>query len=157
MCLRKPSRSLVEKVKTFEGKRLKSYRCPAGVWTIGYGHTSGVTKDMVINDSAADAFLVQDLKGCIKSVERLCSDLSQSQMDALADFVFNLGIGSLKTSTLMKKIKKGLEEGDMIKYRDEIKKEFGRWNKATVNGKKVELAGLTKRRQWEAARFFDEA
>ena len=145
----KASEILINKLKEFEGLRLTAYKCPAGVWTIGYGHTEGVTAGMKINEAAATAFLRQDLRKYEADVERLGLNLTQGEADALIDFCYNLGSGRLRTSTLLKKIKVGNRD------KESITKEFMRWNTAVVGGKRKVLAGLTKRRAWEAQRFFE--
>lgn len=141
------SQTLVEAVKGFEGLRLEAYRCPSGVWTIGYGHTSGVTQGMKVNEGWAESALKQDLNDVLKQVERLGLPLkTQGQIDAVVDFVFNAGYGNFRVSTLRRLIKE--EASD-----DEISKQFMRWVYGTQNGKKVVLEGLKKRRAWEAQRW----
>lgn len=141
------SHTLVEAVKGFEGLRLEAYRCPSGVWTIGYGHTSGVTQGMKVNEGWAESALKQDLNDVLKQVERLGLPLkTQGQIDAVVDFVFNAGCGNFRVSTLRRLIKE--EASD-----DEISKQFMRWVYGTQNGKKVVLEGLKKRRAWEAQRW----
>lgn len=138
-----PSQELIEAVKRFEGLRLKAYKCPAGVWTIGYGHTKGVKQGMAINESAAIAYLVSDLAEAGMQAEKAAGVfLTQGQWDALADFTFNLGIGNLRTSTLLKKVRAGARDA-------EVQTELRKW----VYAGKKKLAGLVKRREWEAARW----
>lgn len=139
----KVSEIMIQAMKRFEGCRLTAYKCPAGVWTIGYGHTAGVKSGDKISQRQADAWLREDLASFERGVERLCAGLTQGQFDALVDFAYNLGLGNLKSSTLLRKIKAGASE-------TEIRYQFSRWNKA---GGKV-LPGLVKRRAWEADRFF---
>lgn len=136
------SNILIAKIKEFEGCRLKAYKDAVGVLTIGYGHTGNVTPGMVISSSYADALLRQDLKKFEDYVNKLNVCKTQGQFDALVDFAYNLGCGNLSRSTLLKYIREG-------KPLTVIKAQFLRWNKA---GGKV-LAGLTKRRQWEADRY----
>ena len=139
----KSSNLLIKKITEFEGCRMKAYKCPAGVWTIGVGHTKGVTPNMVIDADTAIHFLREDLKPCEDFVNGLGICKRQFQFDAIVDFVYNLGVSSFKRSTLFKYIKMGKPEQD-------IRIQFARWNKA--NGKV--LPGLVKRRQWEADRYF---
>lgn len=129
--------------KSCEGCQLTAYQDPVGIWTIGYGHTGpDVYKGLVIAQDRADYLLELDLKSAAKTVCNLTTvKLTQNQIDALTDFVFNLGAEAFRTSTLLKCI----NAGDM----DGAAKEFGKWNKA---GGKV-LPGLTKRRAAEAALF----
>lgn len=83
-------------IKQFEGCRLTAYKCPAGVWTIGYGHTSGVKKGQVITQTQADNYLFQDLKIYENHVNNLGMSLNQNQFDALVSFCYNCGPGNLK-------------------------------------------------------------
>ena len=138
----KTSKKGIELIKKYEGLKLKAYKCPAGVWTIGYGHTKNVKQGDTITEKQAEILLIYDLndfENCIKKNVRI--PLSQNQFDALVSFCFNVGCGNFLKSTLLKK----LNEGKIA----EAAKEFLKWNKA--DGK--ELAGLTKRRQEEMELF----
>lgn len=85
-------------IKSFEGLRLTAYRCPAGKWTIGYGHTKGVKKGMYISEAVATHFLIQD----VQRVESILNSYdgtyhwTQNEFDALASFTFNCGTANLK-------------------------------------------------------------
>ncbi|WP_434616794.1 lysozyme [Azospirillum sp. B2RO_4] len=136
----------VDLVKHFEGLYLNAYLCPAGVPTIGYGHTAGVKMGQTITAEQADAFLAADLTQAAGHVDALVKvALNDDQRGALSSFVFNLGAGSLQSSTLLKL----LNAGDYAGAADQ----FGRWVYATVNGKKTKLAGLVARRAAEEALF----
>lgn len=126
-------------IKKYEGLRLKAYKCPAGVWTVGYGHTRGVTSSTEISQSMADLFLLDDIRPLERYINKLGINFRQGQFDALVSFLFNLGEGNFNKSTLKKKILAGGNDED-------IAAEFKKWNKA---GGKV-LDGLTKRREEEA-------
>ena len=139
----KVSNELIQQIKSFEGCYLKAYKCPAKVWTIGVGHTHGVKEGQVITQAQADSLLRGDLLLFEREVSKLGA-WTQGQFDALVDFAFNLGVGALKNSTLLKVIK---QNGT----RAEITAQFMRWNKAS--GKVIN--GLTKRRAWEAKRYFE--
>ena len=139
----KASDTLMSKLIEFEGCRLTAYRCPAGVWTIGIGHTRGVKKGQRITEAQALQLLKGDLLPCEQSVNNLKVCKTQGEFDALVDFTFNLGAAALAKSTLLAKIRMGASEM-------EIRKEFSRW----VYANKVKLAGLVKRRQWEADSYF---
>lgn len=141
----KSSEILISKIKEFEGCRLTAYRCPAGIWTIGCGHTKGVMPEQRITQEKAGELLKCDLMPCEKFVNNLNVCNTQGQFDALVDFCFNLGRGNLNRSTLLRKIRHGHAT------EAEIRKEFGKWVKA---GGKT-LQGLVKRRQWEADRYFE--
>ena len=97
----------VKKVAEFEGLRTLAYKCRAGVWTIGYGHTAGVKPGQRYTRLQAEAWLREDLAMAAREVEALGLDLAQGQAEALVDFVFNLGIGALEGSTLLKRYAPG--------------------------------------------------
>lgn len=142
-----PSLWAVDSIKEDEGLMLKAYLCPAGKWTIGYGHTGAdVHEGMVITGEQADSILSNDLRKVSDNIKSLgIPNMTQGQLDALCSFVFNLGIGALKASTLLKKM-----------YFKDIKgaaEEFRKWDKAHVRGRLVVLPGLTKRRAKEKERF----
>lgn len=133
-------------IKKYEGCRLTAYKCPAGVWTIGYGHTEGVQEGDEIIQAEADALLQLDASSAMGSVDQLVRvPLKQCQADALASFVFNLGHGALKSSTLLRKLNAGDYEG--------ASHEITRWDKATVKGQLVQVRGLTLRRSAEQYLF----
>lgn len=141
--LMKISQKGVSLVKEFEGFELKAYRDSVGVVTIGYGSTgSHVFMGQVITEPQAEALLIKDLSRFESGVNDLVKvPLTQNQFDALVSFSFNLGLGNLKSSTLLKK----LNAKDYLG----ASKEFERWNKA---GGKV-LNGLTRRRLAEKELF----
>lgn len=127
-------------IRHFEGCRLEAYLCPAGVWTIGYGHTHGVQSGDVIDQEAAEAFLIEDLEefeGHVKSLVE--TKLKQHQFDAIVSWTFNLGPGNLKSSTLLNRINYG--------PLSDVPFQIQRWTRA---GGTV-LEGLVKRRAAEAA------
>ena len=138
----KASSTLITALKGFESCRLTAYRCPAGVWTIGYGHTLGVKAGQHITQQQADSLLRGDLLPTEKYIDSLGVCKTQGQFDALVDFAYNLGSGSLSRSTLLQYIIRG-------KPTATIQAEFLKWNRS---GKNI-LNGLTKRRQWEARRW----
>lgn len=100
MVLRTSSKG-VSLIKQFEGCRLKAYKCPAGVWTIGYGHTAGVKKGDTITQQTADDYLRNDLTTYENTVMKYDSiyHFNQNQFDALVSFTFNCGAGNLKNLT----------------------------------------------------------
>ena len=91
----------VSLIKSFEGCRLKSYKCPAGVWTIGYGHTAGVKEDDTITQAQADEYLRNDLAKYEKYVLNYDAiyHFNQNQFDALVSFTYNCGAKNLKNLT----------------------------------------------------------
>ncbi len=133
-----------ELVKKYEGLRTEAYRCPAGVWTVGYGHTQGVKPGMEVTAGEAEELLSRDLAQAGAHVERLVRvPLTDNQFSALVSFVFNAGAGSLQNSTLLRR----LNAGDY----DAVPSELAKWVKATdpKTGKKMTLAGLVRRRAAE--------
>ena len=151
------SQDCVELVKKFEGlHKLKddglvhSYRCPAGVWTLGFGKTKGIRSGMTCTIAEAEQHLKDDLEEHGKIVKRLVNvPLSQGQYDALVSFVFNVGGGNFKSSTALKRLNLGMY--------DDVPEQLQRWNKARVDGKLTPLRGLTRRRAAEAAIFSRDA
>lgn len=132
----------LELIKKFEGCKLKAYLCPAGIMTIGYGHTHGVVKNQEITQEQADQLLEDDLQIFINAVDQNTNvKLTQNEFDALVAFTFNVGIGAFKQSTLCKLINENKLEL--------AAEQFARWNKA---GGKV-LPGLVRRRAAEKALF----
>lgn len=132
----------LELIKRFEGLRLTAYKCPAGVYTIGYGHTNGVQRGQRCTELQAELWLMDDLREAEQAVDYLTRvPLKDNQRGALVLFVFNVGGGNFAASTLLKKLNAGDYDG--------AASEFIHWNKG---GGKV-LPGLTKRRQAEAALF----
>lgn len=130
----------VSLIKEFEGLQLKAYKCPAGVWTIGYGHTKTAREGMKITERGAEELLRHDLVWVEEAINKnVRVPLNQNQYDALASWVYNLGGTNLRTSTLLKKLNAKDYYG--------AGQEMLRWNKA---GGKV-LKGLTRRREAEVA------
>ena len=138
----KASESLVEKIKEFEGYSNTAYRCAAGVWTCGWGHVRGVTGTTTCVKSEAERWLKEDLAPVEAYLNTIPEVNTQGKFDALCSFIYNLGIGNLKSSTLLRKIKEGASTED-------IQEQFRRWVYA---GGKV-MKGLVRRREWEAQRW----
>lgn len=132
-------------IRQFEGLRLTAYQCPAGVWTIGYGHTSGAVPGMSITKEQAEEFLKQDIATAEIIVSAECPNLRQCQFDALVSFVFNVGGENFRRSTLLKKVKANSNDNSIMD-------EFLRW--VYANG--VILSGLQKRRLAEMKLYFSE-
>lgn len=97
----KTSSKGVSLIKQFEGCRLKAYKCPAGVWTIGYGHTAGVKEGDIITQETAESYLRNDLVQYEKAVMNYDGiyHFNQNQFDALVSFTYNCGPGNLKNLT----------------------------------------------------------
>lgn len=125
---------------------LTAYQDSAGVWTIGWGHTQGVTEGMTCTVEQAVAWLDVDLDDAEHAVCTFVTvPLNDNQFDALVSFVFNIGTEGFMTSTLLRRLNTG-------EY-DAVPEEMARWNKVTVKGVKKVSAGLVNRRASEAALF----
>jgi len=137
----------LELISSFEGLRLAAYLDPAGIPTIGWGHTAGVHLGMDITRAQALELLRQDTSGAAASVNRLVTrPLTQPQFDALVSLVFNAGTAPLSPGTLGRKLNAGDFAGAAA--------EFPRWVKATdKSGRVVTLPGLVRRRAAEEAMF----
>jgi lysozyme len=140
----------IKLIKFFEGFRSKPYLCPASIPTIGYGATYYPNgKKVTLNDAPIDeayaSQLLQNMLGMYeKSVDSFCrDDITQNQFDALVSFAYNLGIGALKSSTLLKKVNANPNDPT-------IRDEFNKW----VMGGGKKLPGLVKRRASEADLYF---
>lgn len=138
----KTSQRGIDLIKQFEGLRLTAYKCPAGVYTIGYGHTRGVKRGMKITEEEASAFLTADLRNSEKAVERYDSiyHWDQNEFDALVSFTFNCGATNLRAL---------LRNGQ--RNRLQIAATLPLYRKA---GGKV-LKGLERRRAAEKALFLE--
>lgn len=141
----KASVDAYELIKQFEGLRLEAYLCPAGIWTIGYGHTSDVSPNSFITIQEADEYLHRDVAAIEMQLNKLNLSLRQCQWDAIVSFVFNIGIGNFKASTLLAKICINPDDNSIID-------EFLRWVYANV---KV-MRGLQKRRLTEMKLYFSD-
>ena len=138
----KTSQRGINLIKQFEGIRLTAYKCPAGVYTIGYGHTRGVKRGMKITEEEASAYLTADLRNSEKAVERYDSvyHWNQNEFDALVSFTFNCGATNLRS--LLRNGKRN---------RSQIAATLPLYRKA---GGKV-LKGLERRRAAEKALFLE--
>lgn len=152
------------KVAKFEGFRSSPYRDAGGTWTIGFGHTKGVTKNTPsISYDEALVLLANELENIRIALSSEPYALNSSQWDAIVDFCFNLGITAYKKSTLRKRIIEYSNLLDNCKYADakkmldEIRYEFQRWRFVTLpDGSKKELDGLFKRRYEEFQLFVSD-
>ena len=129
-------------IKKFEGCKLEAYKCPAGVWSIGFGFTKDVKEGDVWSQTHAEEMLeieLEEYEGYINDLVDV--PLEQHQFDALVAWVYNLGAGNLISSTLLMKLNAGSYE--------DVPHEIQRWNKA---GGEV-LEGLVRRRKAEALLF----
>lgn len=138
-------------VKHFEGWFDRAYLCPAGVWTIGYGHTGlthndgTVYRGRKITPTQGEALLRHDMLTFERRVQdRVTVPLAQHEFDALVSFAFNVGGRAFATSTLLRLLNAGDREGAAA--------QFHRW----VRGGGVRLPGLVRRRRAEAAMFLGQ-
>lgn len=140
------SQTGIDLIKRFEGFSPVAYLCPAGVWTIGYGHTAGVHEGDSIDGDTAEDYLREDLTSAEGAVEKYVKvPLKQWQFDALVSFTFNLGAGNLYSSTLLKKVNRNPDDPS-------IRQEFEKW--VYADGRV--LQGLVERRKAEADMYFGE-
>ena len=130
-------------IKEFEGLRLKAYKCPGGVWTIGYGHTAGVKHGMVISERQAEEYLKADLIAFEKYLNDLGLAINQNQFDALISFIYNVGTVNFSRSTLLRKVRANPQDNSIMD-------EFLRW----VYSKGRVLPGLQRRRLAEMKLYF---
>lgn len=132
-------------IAEFEGLRLKAYRDPVGIWTIGYGHTQGVRPGDVWTREQAEEALRSEVAKFMTGVEELVDvPLTLNQLAALTSFSYNVGLGALRRSSLLKRLN---EENYAA-----AANQFLRWNRA---GGRV-LNGLTRRRRAEKELFLRE-
>lgn len=146
-----------ELIKKFEAddinKYLDAYIDPVGIPTIGYGSTYNydAKRKVQLGDSItvqkAVEWLRKETKAIVPQIKSLVKvPINQNQLDSLTSFVYNVGIGNFKNSTLLRLLNSGAPK-------TEVAAQFDRWNKGTVNGQKVVLPGLTRRRNEEKALF----
>lgn len=143
----------LELIKSFEDFSPTPYLCPAGVWTIGWGHTKGVhRRSPAISEAEGERLLREDLDEAEAAVERLITvPLGDNQFAALVSFAFNLGAGALAGSTLRRLLNRGDYEAVAV--------ELPKWRKATDRrtGRKVVMPGLVRRRAAEVALWLKDA
>ena len=156
----KVSAAAMNMIKHHEGVRVKPYRCPALLWTVGVGHVIDPSHaavkyedrknlpvpagwDRVLSMGEVDALLAQDLGRFERGVLRLCPAASgrQGLFDSLVSFAFNVGLGNLQRSSLRMKTNRGEFE--------DAADEFLKWTKAAGRV----LPGLVKRRNDERALY----
>ncbi|MBE6304922.1 MAG: lysozyme [Bacteroidales bacterium] len=134
-------------IKRFEGLSLSAYRCPAGVWTIGWGHTKNVRPLMSVSHAEADELLRNDVSEIFTKLTQLSAEanvtLSSNQLSALTSFIFNVGFSAFRRSTLWKLIRENPDNPD-------IARQFAKWKYAAG---KV-MSGLVRRRREEATLYF---
>lgn len=128
------------------GPALKAYRCPAGVWTYGFGMADGVTPGMTCTEPEAWDILLRDLKARASAVtEMLKAPANDYQLGAMTSLVYNIGLAGFKNSSVLRLHNAGNAVG--------AARAFALWNKAKVGGVLTVLNGLTARRAAEAALY----
>jgi lysozyme len=135
-------------LERLEGRRLTAYRCPAGVWTIGVGHTDGVVEGAIIDDATCNTLLHKDVAVAEVAIARyVTAELTQSKYDALVCWTLNEGAGALAGSTLLKLLNAG--------QLDQVPAQWMQWCYArdpkNPDGPKLYLPGLHTRRLVELA------
>lgn len=131
-------------IKKWEGRELKAYRCSAGKWTIGYGHTEDVEEGDTVTPSEAELLLIEDLRDRAQALARGVNvPVTEGQYIALLSLAFNVGVGAVKKSSLLRYLNLG--------HIDEAADEFLRWIYA---GGKVSK-GLQRRRESERRLFLE--
>lgn len=136
-------------IKSFEGCKLKAYKCPAGLWTCGYGSTwypdgTKVKEGDVITQERADELfeiIAEDFSNKVRPLIK--KELTDNNFSALVSFAYNAGVGNLKNSTLLKKVNANPED-------ETIRAEFLKWVRANDRV----MQGLVKRRKAEADLYF---
>lgn len=133
-------------IRQFEGCQLKAYKCPAGIWTIGYGHTAGVTAGDTWTQDKADKMLEQDIGKYRKAVLLACPALEDcpNRLAACISLAYNIGTGAFASSSVARHINKG-------NYRAAADA-FLLW----VNAGGKRLDGLVRRRQAERNVFLKD-
>lgn len=134
----------VQLISNAEGCRLRAYRCPAGVPTIGWGHTSGVKLGDSCTQEQADQWLMADITASLAEVREACpGQATDNELGALVSFAFNCR--GWRNSTVVRAHNKG--------DRQSASRAFGLWNKARIDGVLTVLPGLTARRAAESALY----
>ncbi len=130
-------------IKHFEGCRLTAYKDVAGIWTIGWGHTGGVSEGMTWTQDQADAALLEDLSGFETAVQTGVADAATTpnQFAAMVALAFNIGSGAFASSSVLREHRAGQYEN--------AANAFLLWNKSTIDGVLQVVQGLTNRRTAE--------
>lgn len=130
-------------IRSFEQLKLVAYKpTPDDVWTIGWGHTKGVTEGMICTVTQADEWFDEDTAWAVAAVNNnVLVDLNQNQFDALVSICFNIGQGNFDNSTLLR----DLDSGNYIEASDQ----FLVWDKQRGQ----DLPGLDRRREAERQLF----
>jgi lysozyme len=140
------SRTAIDLIKRFEGYRRAAAQLPDGRWTIGHGHTLTARQGAQVSADDAEALLLYDLIGVSHALnEAVYAPLTQNQFDALASFVFNIGLDSFHQSGVLRR----LNEGALIQAACAMEL----WRKAIVGGERIVIDALVRRRSVEKTLF----
>ena len=135
------SKQGIDLIKSFESLRLTAYLCPAGVWTIGYGHTANVKRGDMITEEQAQKMLESDLAWVEHTIQvTVTVPLTQNQYDALCSIIYNIGSTMFSNSTLLKYINSRAEENAIVGQFMRWKFVDGRESKGLVNRRRREIA-----------------
>lgn len=140
-------------IKYYEGNYLTAYDDGTGTWTIGYDSIYNydlkrpVKQGDVITEAKAIEYLRKEMSSVVSDIKRVVKvPINQNQLDSLTSFTYNLGIGALQSSTLLRLLNAGTDKAT-------VANQFQYWNKATINGRLTVMNGLTARRKAEADLF----
>lgn len=143
---RRVSRIAIELISRFEGYRRKAAQLPDGRWTIGYGHTLTAREGAEVSEEDAEALLLYDLIAVSHAInEWTYAPLTQNQFDALASFVFNIGVENFRRSAVLKR----LNEGASIQAACAMEL----WRRAEFAGERILIDALVRRRAAEKVLF----
>ncbi len=140
------SLAAIDLIKRFEGYHRRAVQSPDGRWTIGHGHTQTAREGAVVSEDDAEALLIYDLRQVAAAIEQaVFTPLTQNQFDALASFVFNIGIENFRHSTVLRRV----NQGDLLgaAFALDI------WRKADFEGERIVVDALVRRRAAEKALF----
>src|SRR5690606_11381075 len=138
--------TFVDLLTTFEGVKYEAYLDSVGVWTIGVGFTEGVHKGMTMTEDEVQDRLLDEIARFENGVDSVVKvPITQYMFDAMVSLSYNIGVAGFKGSSVVKRLNDGNIEG--------AADAFLMWNKGTINGKKTEIAGLTRRRHAERDMF----
>ena len=142
----------VELIARAEGLRLDAYQDVAGVWTIGRGHTgTDVRAGMTITLARADALFAEDINRTAQAVQAMLTGCAtrECELGAMVSLAYNIGTAAFSRSTVLRAHRRG--------DREAAARAFALWNQATVNGRKVQVTGLVRRRAQEAALYMQSS
>ncbi len=142
------SRKGIDLIQSFEGFRAKAAKLRDGGFTVGFGHKTTAREGMVVNREQAEELLRWDIAPIEDAIrQNVFAPMNQNQFDALASFVFNIGIEDFKKSEVLKHLNQGENISAAL--------ELGAWRRAQINGQQIVIDALVRRRAQEAALFLE--